>query len=231
MRIPGKVKGWVHRSGIVGPVATVVATAASAATSTKVGHAGGLAAKGIGAHVLVDRSTPPARPDAVRHRPGVVAPHGRERMRRLGVVAVGVTLVAALLTVGLASPASAASIAATTSAASAASADDHVPIVHTYVQGPQRSAPQPAKGVSPNGCQGTISTLTLETLSSGFNYNCSGFYTNSAGTIAFHLFTGNWSGILYTSQGNILYCDGQSISIPYFTVIEIWLSPTRTSWC
>jgi hypothetical protein len=89
--------------------------------------------------------------------------------------------------------------------------------------------------VTPDGCQGTVSTMTLETLSRGYNYNCSGVYTNSSGQTTYHLFTGNWSGILYTYSGSTehdyYYCDGASISIPYYTVVEIWLSATRTSWC
>ena len=157
-------------------------------------------------------------------------------MRRLGLMAAGVTLAATLLTVGLSNPASAAPIAAAVPAASVASTDHHGAVfVNTHVRGPGATAPQPAKGVSPNGCQGTISTLTLETLSRGNNYDCSGYYTNAAGQTAYYLFTGNWSGILYTYTGSTeydyYYCDGASIPIGYHTVIGIWLSPTRTSWC
>lgn len=151
-------------------------------------------------------------------------------------MAAGVTLAAALLTVGLSGPAGAAPVAPTAPAASVTSTDHHGGVfVRTYVRGAGSSAPRPAKGVSPNGCQGTVSTLTLETLSRGYNYDCSGVYFDSAGQTAYYVFTGNWSGIIYTYSGSTeydyYYCDGVSFPIGYHTVSEVWLSPTRTSWC
>src|SRR5260221_12696938 len=98
---------------------------------------------------------------------------------------------------------------------------------------PPATAAKPApKVITPQGCQGANVTLTLETSRQGYNYTCSGQYFNAAGSQAFYVFPGAWSGFVQGTNGvSYLFCDFQNRSLPNPTVSYIYLSSTKEPWC
>jgi len=104
------------------------------------------------------------------------------------------------------------------SAASAKPSPDHVKAV------------RPA--VTPNVCQGQSANLVLETSARGYNYNCSGSHYEAAGTQAYYIFPGGWSGWVQGTDGvSYGFCDFQNRSLPWPTVSYIYLSPTKMWFC
>jgi hypothetical protein len=120
-----------------------------------------------------------------------------------------------------------AGVGASAGAASAAPPANPVPVIVERAALPTG----PDAVVQPDSCQAASATLTLETTARGYTYDCTGSYTNAAGTTAYYVFAGGWSGVLYTSGATYLYCDGAQFGVGYYTVYSIYLSPTKESWC
>jgi hypothetical protein len=96
----------------------------------------------------------------------------------------------------------------------------------------QLAVAQSSSVISPNSCQGSSATLTLETNQRGYNYNCSGTYTfNADTTYAYFVFPGGWSGYVSTKGGTFGFCDWQNRSLPNYGLYSIYLSPVKEPWC
>lgn len=88
-----------------------------------------------------------------------------------------------------------------------------------------------ASGASPLLCKSSSSAETLETLSRGHSYTCSGWHDDADGETAYYFHAGGWSGVLYTSGADYYFCDNAAFGIPDYTVDRLYMSPVRESWC
>jgi hypothetical protein len=85
--------------------------------------------------------------------------------------------------------------------------------------------------VHPNSCQAPSASLTLETTSRGYTFDCTGYYFFPSGTYAYHLYSNGWSGQLsyyYNSRSvTLTFCNHSDIAFANVNVIDIYLSPTN----
>ncbi len=91
------------------------------------------------------------------------------------------------------------------------------------------TAPAHASDVGVLGCQ--VSRLYVYPYTGPpSSYNCSGTYGLSV--IGPTIVTNGWSGTFVVSGRTYYYCDWESHSFPAnLRITQVWLSPTRTSWC
>lgn len=105
-----------------------------------------------------------------------------------------------------------------------------VPIALLALQAPAAALAQP---VAIQGCQGANVQFTFRFVTgSDAHYLCSGFWAVEG--LATERWSGAWSG-WYTHQwGNgtsvVYFCDGEHNTFRYY-VYNLYLSPTRASWC